>query len=77
MVQLNRLRRISVRFVSQTNLLEDALKLALNMEITVYDALYCALAQRENADIITEDRRLRNALDQTNIRYLTLRMWAE
>ena len=63
MVQLNRLRGISVRFVSQTNLLKDTLKLALNMEITVYDALYCALAQRENADIITEDRRLRNALD--------------
>ena len=77
MVQLNRLRGISVRFVSQTNLLEDALRLALDMNIIVYDALYCALAQREDAEIITEDRGLRNALDDTGIRYLTLRMWAE
>ena len=36
----------------------------------------CALAQRD-ADIITEDRRLRNSLDQTEIRHMTLQMWAE
>lgn len=74
---LDDLRRINVRLVPQEDLLEDALRLALDMNITVYDALYCTLAQRESAEIITEDRRLRNALDQTNIRYLTLRMWAE
>ena len=74
---LNNLRGINIRLVPQEDLLEDALRLALGVDITVYDALYCALAQRENAEIITEDRRLRNALDQTNIRYLTLRMWAE
>ncbi len=77
MERLDRLRRINIRLVSQTDLLDDALRIALNIEITVYDALYCALARRENAEIITEDRRLRNALDQTNIRYLTLRTWAE
>ena len=74
---LNNLRGINIRLVPQEDLLEDALRLALGVDITVYDALYCALAQRENAEIITEDRSLRNALDQTNIRYLTLRMWAE
>ncbi len=74
---LDDLRRISVRLVPQIDLLEDTLRLALDMEITVYDALYCALAQRENAELITEDRRLRNALDRTDIRYLTLQMWAE
>jgi len=72
---LNNLRGINVRLVPQEDILEDALRLALNMEITVYDALYCA--QRESAEIITEDRRLRNALDDTNIRYLTLQMWVE
>ena len=77
MAQIDRLRGISIGLVSQADLLEDALRLALNMEITVYDALYCALAQRENAELITEDRRLRNALDRTDIRYLTLRTWAE
>lgn len=71
------LRGINIRLVPQEDLLEDALRLALDMEITVYDALYCALAQREDAEIITEDRRLRNALDSTDIRYLTLQMWAE
>lgn len=74
---LNDLRGINIRLVPQEDLLDDALRLAVDINITVYDALYCALAQRENAGIITEDRRLRNALDQTNIRYLTLRMWAE
>ena len=74
---LDDLLGINIRLVPQEDLLEDALKLALDMEITVYDALYCALAQRESAEIITEDRRLRNALDQTDIRYLTLQMWAE
>ena len=74
---LDDLRRINVRLVPQEDLLEDALRLALDMNITVYDALYCTLAQRESAEIITEDRRLRNALDHTNIRYLTLRMWDE
>ena len=74
---LNNLRGINIRLVPQEDLLEDALRLALNMNITVYDALYCALAQRENAELITEDRRLRNALDRTDIRYLTLRMWVE
>lgn len=77
MSALDELREIKVRLAPQDDLLEDALRLALNMEITVYDALYCALAQSENAEIITEDRRLRNALDQTNIRFLALQMWAE
>ena len=75
--RLDRLRRINIRLVPQADLLNDALRLALDMNITVYDALYCALARRENAEIITEDRRLRNALDQTDIGYLTLQMWAE
>lgn len=74
---LNNLRGINISLVPQEDLLDDALRLAVEINITVYDALYCALARRENAEIITEDRRLRNALDQTNIRYLTLQMWAE
>ncbi len=73
----NDLLRINVHLVPQADLLEDALRLALDINITVYDALYCALARRENAELITEDRRLRNALDLTDIRSLTLRMWAE
>ncbi|MCY4655115.1 MAG: type II toxin-antitoxin system VapC family toxin [Dehalococcoidia bacterium] len=74
---LNDLRRTNIRLVPQEYFLEDALRIALNMEVTVYDALYCALARRENAELITEDRRLRNALENTDIRCLTLRMWAE
>ena len=79
MAALNNMRGINIRLVlvPQEDLLEDALQLALDINITVYDALYCALAQRENADIITEDRRLRNSLDQTEIRHMTLQMWAE
>ena len=75
--QLDRLREVNIRLVPQADLLEDALRLALDMNVTVYDSLYCALARRENAELITEDRRLRNALDLTDIRSLTLRMWAE
>ncbi len=57
------LRRINVRLVRQDDLLDDALRLAVDIGVTVYDALYCALARREDVEIITEDRRLRNALD--------------
>ena len=71
MVALNDLQGINIGLVPQEDLLEDALRLALNVETTVYDALYCVLAQRENAEIITEDRRLRNAPDRTDIRCLT------
>lgn len=74
---LNDLRGINIRLVPQEDVLEDALRLAVEINITVYDALYCALARRENAEIITEDRRLRNSLDRTDIPYLTLRTWAE
>lgn len=45
-------------FPVELKLLESALKLAETLHQTVYDALYLALAQQENAKVITADKKL-------------------
>lgn len=43
-------------------LLRPAMDIALQYDRTVYDALYVALALREQCQLVTADRRLYNAL---------------
>jgi predicted nucleic acid-binding protein len=43
-------------------LLEAAMNIALTFNRTVYDSIYVALAARRNAQLITADERLANAL---------------
>ena len=44
------------------DLLEEAFNIAATFDRTVYDSLYVALAVRLNADLVTADERLANAL---------------
>lgn len=53
----------------EDNLLTSALGLASSLDVTVYDALYLALAAQSGSDLVTADRHLydkvRNAFPQT------------
>lgn len=51
------LGQVAVETVATRNLLEDALALALTAGVTVYDAMYLALAVRLETAVITGDDR--------------------
>lgn len=61
--------------IPDTDLLEDALMLAADNDITVYDALFCALAARENVQLITSDNALLRRLTGTDIQAASLSEW--
>ncbi|HXW04393.1 MAG TPA: type II toxin-antitoxin system VapC family toxin [Vicinamibacterales bacterium] len=52
------LAQVAVETVATRSVLEDALALALTAGITVYDAMYLALAVRLETEVITGDDRL-------------------
>jgi len=55
---------LSFEIVPSTRLLSRALELALRTRQTVYDCLYLALAQSNDAVLVTADKRLVNALSR-------------
>jgi predicted nucleic acid-binding protein len=55
------------RFVPDALLAADALKLSMELNHPTYDCLYLALAQREQATIVTADKRLLNRLGPTRL----------
>ncbi len=74
---LRTLQDLGIRLIPDTDLLEDALMLAADNDITVYDALFCALAARENVQLITSDNALLGRLTGTGIQATTLSEWNE
>ena len=72
---LRTLRGLGIRLVPDADLLEDALILAADTSITVYDALFCALAARENVQLITSDSALFRRLNGTDIQATMLSEW--
>jgi predicted nucleic acid-binding protein len=56
------LSRIAIESVPTRTMIADAYAVALASRRTVYDALYITLAVRLNANLITADERLWNAL---------------
>lgn len=72
---LRALRDLGIRLVPDADLLEDALMLAADNGITVYDALFCALATRENVQLITSDNALVRRLTGTDIQATMLSEW--
>jgi predicted nucleic acid-binding protein len=59
------IRLLNVDIAPADELREAAFALALERRISVYDALYLALALREGCPFVTADRRLYNALAAT------------
>ena len=74
---LRELRGLNIPLVPQRELLEDALLFAANTGVTVYDAMFCVLAQREDAELITADMALINRLSGTIIRVSSLANWGQ
>jgi predicted nucleic acid-binding protein len=66
---------LQVPLVPATSLVQSALSLALQHQRTVYDALYLALAQERNCDLITADERFFNALSAQFPQLQLLRNW--
>ena len=66
---------LNVPLVPATRLVQSALQLALQHQRTVYDALYLALAQERNCDLITADERFFNALSAQFPQLQLLRHW--
>lgn len=54
--------RRALAFRPAVDLAEASMHLALEHNISAYDALYAALAIRENCQLVTADRKLYNAL---------------
>lgn len=57
-------RALHIELVSATELLEEALQIAMTYERTVYDALYIALSVREECVYLTADEKLVNAVSK-------------
>jgi predicted nucleic acid-binding protein len=66
---------LNVPLMPATSLVPSALQLALQHQRTVYDALYLALAQERNCDLITADERIFNALSAQFPQLQLLRHW--
>ncbi len=71
------LRELGVRLVPDVELLEDALAFAADNGITVYDSLFCALAVRENVQLITSDGPLVTRMTGTGVQATLLSEWED
>lgn len=69
---LDLVQQTDIVLVPQTHLLADALRFAVAVNITVYDALFSVLAQREKAPLITADYPLAARLAGTEVQTVTL-----
>ena len=76
MAALDVLRGHEIALTPQGELVDAALGFAVTYGSSVYDALYCALAQREGAVLITADGRLVNQVAGSGVRAFTLPEWA-
>ena len=55
---VNALRALQINIVDDAELLDDAVSMAFESNITVYDAIYLALAKSTNSKLITYDTEL-------------------
>lgn len=69
------LRNLAIGLVPDAELLEDALTIAADNGITVYDSLFCTLAVRENVPLITSDQVLVRRVANTGVRATLLSEW--
>ena len=70
------LQNLNITLTPQSELLEDALLFAAATGIAVYDALFCVLARRADAELITADLPLVNRLAGHGLRVCALHDWA-
>jgi predicted nucleic acid-binding protein len=61
-----------LRVESQENYLLDALEMAVKANITIYDALFIALAKKKNLELVTCDSAQAEAAKMLGVKVLTL-----
>lgn len=69
-------RELRIELVPTAELLEEAFRIAMTYERTVYDSLYIALSVREQCIYITADERLVNAVSQAFPNTVWVAQWA-
>lgn len=63
LADLEDLNKLALKSTSTSDLIEDALKLAKQKDLTAYDACYAVLAQKLKLPLITADAPLANAIE--------------
>ena len=58
-------RELTIEFAATSELLENAFRLAVEHERTVYDSLYLALSEREQCPYVSADEKLVNAISKS------------
>ncbi|ELS01716.1 putative nucleic acid-binding protein [Xenococcus sp. PCC 7305] len=61
-IDLDILKRFPFKVISTSELMGEAVNLAINFGISAYDACYVALSRRVNAPLLTLDKKLIKAL---------------
>lgn len=62
---IDEFRKLKFELISSATLLDEAYRLAVAHQRTVYDALYIALSVREQCLFVTADEKLYNAISET------------
>lgn len=65
---LNALKNLRLNTVDDLDLLPEAVEIAFHKDITVYDALYLALARALNSRLITYDTKLLNKFSDISVK---------
>ncbi len=68
-------RALPFTFVPTATLLDDAYKLAVTHQRTVYDSLYLALSVREGCQFVTADKKFANAIGSSFPSVLWIANW--
>jgi predicted nucleic acid-binding protein len=72
---LQKFQAMDFALTSNFTLLEDAYRLAVKHQQTVYDSLYLALSLRESCQFVTADERFINAISTTFSNVIWLPNW--
>ena len=62
----------TMKIIEIRSLKREILNLAVEMGVTYYDAAYAYVAKDKNLILVTEDKRLRNALSESSIKVINL-----
>ncbi len=69
----NKLTRLVIRLFGEMDLIEDAIGIAIDEGITLYDSLYVALASREGAALLTLDSAQARAAEKRGVKAIQIR----
>lgn len=69
---LTKLAKYVLWLTNEQDVIDDAFKIAIENKITMYDALYIALALREEAELLTADGTQAKAAEKLNVKVIKI-----